>query len=169
MEKQTFIQKLKTLDLGPIAYKLMHPEEGHGWTYERTTKALVRYLMFLFLVYLYPNAQIVPTQDVDLVWHNHILDTSKYASDCEMLFGRFVHHFPYLGLQGKTDKEKWASAFGETEQLFDEHFGASVREANLLNDDKSQPAACEPLRKPKNQRPSVHVELASALDAFPDA
>lgn len=38
--------------------------------------------------------QIAPREDADLFWHLHVLDTKKYAQDCHMLFGRFLHHVP---------------------------------------------------------------------------
>ena len=39
---------------------------------------------------------ISPTDDMDAVWHAHILDTQSYASVCEMIagVGGFVHHDP---------------------------------------------------------------------------
>ena len=49
------LNKLSGLDLGPIAYKLKHPESGNGWSQERVTLALSRYMAFLRLISLYPN------------------------------------------------------------------------------------------------------------------
>lgn len=173
-EHRNLLPNLKALDLGPIAAQLMYPQAGGGWTYEQTTNALVRYLMFLSLVYLYPNHEIVPTTDIDLVWHTHILDTYKYASDCQMLFGRFVHHFPYFGLRGEVDQQNWNTAFAQTQALFEEHFGAdALGTANLpqaacepLKAGQSQKAgACEPLNVPKQNRPRVDIE-ADVLKAF---
>ena len=94
------------LDLGPIMYKLMHPDKGTGWTKERAVSVADRYKQFLFLNLKYPESQIVPDHDVDDFWHAHILDTMKYSEDCEKIFGYFLHHFPYLVLRGKEDAEK---------------------------------------------------------------
>jgi hypothetical protein len=44
------------------------------------------------------------TELADLIWHEHMLDTKRYAQDCGRLFGRFLHHVP-------GDKY----CFGETE------------------------------------------------------
>jgi len=123
-----FRQKLKKLDLGPIAYKLMHREEGFGWTKGRTKQAIAHYLMFLSLIYLYPNQPIVPTAEIDQVWHQHILDTDKYATDCQMLFGEFIHHFPYYGLRGKGDRQNRQQAFAKTQLLFQKHFATDITE-----------------------------------------
>ncbi len=38
---------------------------------------------------------------MDEVWHAHILDTRRYAADCDCVFGEFIHHYPYFGLGDK--------------------------------------------------------------------
>ena len=103
-DNQLFIGKLKQLDLKAIANELMHSTE-EKWSFERTKQASSHYSMFLWLVNLYPKRQLVPTQEIDKVWHYHILDTMKYAEDCQMLFGRFVHVFflQYLVPRGCYD------------------------------------------------------------------
>jgi len=135
---QAFTENLKRLDLEPIAYKLMHPSEGKGWTYQETKQAIAGYLNFLSLIHLYPNLSLVPTQEIDQVWHHHILDTMKYAQDCQMLFGYFVHHFPYFGLRGESDRHNWQAAVEQTQVLFQEHFGGDA--IKFVN-----PADCQPL------------------------
>lgn len=91
-----FAKKLEQLDVVPIALKLMNPITGYGWSSEQTCKALVRYQTFLLLIHLYPNLRLVPTLEIDQVWHEHILQTRKYREDCQMLFGRFIDHEPCL-------------------------------------------------------------------------
>lgn len=158
-EGLNFLQKLKQLDLGAIAYKLMHPEEGKGWTKKQTTRALLRYMMFLFLLHLYPNQNIIPTVEIDRVWHHHILDTQKYAEDCQMLFGHFIHHFPYAGLE--NDTSNWQASFYETQKLFKQYFEVELLAEGIQN----RPAQCEPFKKKKN-RPSVYLEIPQLRDSF---
>jgi hypothetical protein len=122
---QTFEEKLEQLDLEPIAFQLMHSGEGE-WTHQRTMQAIAQYRQFLYLIYLYPNRSLVPSQDIDRVWHHHILDTMKYAQDCQMLFGYFLHHFPYFGLRGESDRHNWQTAVEQTQALFQEHFGGDA-------------------------------------------
>jgi hypothetical protein len=86
------------LDLDPIKVKLMHKPSGEGWTLEQANAVEKEYRRFLYLIKKFPDEDIVPRADVDLFWHYHILDTRKYAEDCQALFGHFLHHFPYLGL-----------------------------------------------------------------------
>ena len=125
---QSCLNQLNELDWGPIAYKLMNPESGKGWTQEQTKRGIARYLVFLTLKHLYPNVGIVPTQEIDRVWHAHILDTSKYATDCEQVFGYFLHHFPYMGMRGEADQQDLQDAFAQTQSLFEEHFGIPMAE-----------------------------------------
>ena len=173
-EHAEFHQKLKNLDLGPIAYKLIHRKEGLGWTKARAKQAIARYIMFLSLIYLYPNQPIVPTAEIDQVWHLHILDTGKYADDCQMLFGEFIHHFPYYGLRGKGDRKNWQQAFTQTQQLFQKHFATDITKfpdelsknfakgqaCTLQGRANKKPSACD-LRRRKSgqQRPSINFSF----------
>lgn len=155
-QERDFVKKLKALDLRPIAYQLMHLDSGLGWTQAQTTRAISRYRMFLLLVYLYPNRQIVPTWEIDQVWHHHILDTSKYAEDCQILFGRFLHHFPYFGRRSETDQQALQIAFSHTLSLFQEHFGAEA----LADNQSLESADCEPIGYPVTQeRPHFNFSL----------
>ena len=113
------------LDLGPILYTLIHREESAGWTLDKARLMETWYRRFLFLVKLYPDRTIVPTKDIDTFWHTHILDTKKYMADCETLFGRYFHHFPYFGMRGEQDKQNLQTAFDATEELFYKHFNES--------------------------------------------
>jgi hypothetical protein len=125
--QQTLIAaKVQRLDLEPIIYKLVNPEDGEGWTVDRADAVAVLYREFLILSCLYPGKSIVPTKDIDTMWHTHILDTSKYRDDCNEVFGYFLDHFPYFGLRGEEDAKNLKAAFEETKMLFEEHFGKPV-------------------------------------------
>lgn len=161
---RTFIGKLSQLDLAPIAYTLLHSNE-EKWNIQKTKQAISRYRMFLLLVYLYPNSQLVPNQEIDKVWHFHILDTMKYAEDCEMLFGKFIHHFPYFGERGKIDKDNLQTAFGRTQVLFQEHFGISMNISNK----PSIAADCQPIGKiTQINRPRVDIGEAFSMEYLLD-
>ena len=123
-------QEVKTrvdaLDLGPIKYKLMDPEEGLGWTRGRTDEVERQYKDFLILSDLSSESPAVPFGDVDKFWHFHILDTHKYAADCQTAFGRFLHHFPYLGMRGEDDKARLQEAGEATQNRYEVLFGARM-------------------------------------------
>lgn len=124
-KERTLLSKLEALDLDPIKVKLMDAEEGEGWTREQADASATAYKQYLFIGAKYGKNAIVPTKLVDKVWHYHILDTSKYAEDCQEIFGQFVHHFPYFGMRGEEDAANLKSSFAETQDLFVENFGVS--------------------------------------------
>lgn len=159
-QMKIFTDKLKQLDLGPIAYKLMHEGNGLGWTREKTIRAISHYLMFLTLIYLYPNRQFVPSQEIDCVWHFHIIDTIKYAEDCQMLFGRFIHHFPYFGNRDAADRKNLEIAFEETKVLFQENFGENA----FIGEKTLQAADCQPIGCMTNlTRPRIDINLVELI------
>ena len=75
------IDAIEGLDLGPIKFKLMDPEEGEGWTRELVEHMETQYKRYLTLVAKFPRETIAPGKDVDRFWHAHILDTRKYIDD----------------------------------------------------------------------------------------
>ncbi len=86
-------QAVAALDLAqPIAkLRVTYPD----WDDARVVEAVNMYRQFLFLVGVTDTGPIVPWHhDLDEVWHMHILHTRAYASDCELLFGKMVHHDP---------------------------------------------------------------------------
>jgi len=121
------LSRVDALDLDPIIYKLMHPEPGEtSLTLARADQDVALYRCFLKLCVLYPCAAIVPTRQLDRVWHTHMLDTAKYRADCDWVFGNFIDHFPYAGLRGEDDRRAWRDDFARTCGLFHEHFGVEI-------------------------------------------
>ena len=96
-----FIQDISEIDFTMIKLKLQDKEEGLGWAKRQCNEAEIEYTRFLALKRTYPEKEIVPTKTIDAFWHQHILDTAKYAEDCQTVFGYFLHHYPYFGMNGK--------------------------------------------------------------------
>ena len=113
----------EALDLTPIKMKLMHVESGEGWSALRADAVETEYRRFLFLMKKSPDAEASPTVDVDIFWHYHILDTMKYARDCEALFGYFLHHYPYVGIGADTDEGKQVHAGERMHEIYEAEFG----------------------------------------------
>ena len=123
------VQAIQALDLDPIKVKLMDAEEGQGWSREYTDRMELAYKRFLTLLVKYPHETIAPTKDVDKFWHGHILDTMKYAEDCEQTFGYFLHHFPYFGMRGEDDSADLRAAAERMNALYDQEFNAPATDA----------------------------------------
>jgi hypothetical protein len=126
MSTHTEYAPFKALDLNPIKTKLMHEASGEGWSEARTNAVETEYRRFLFLMKKYPDAGASPTVDVDTFWHYHILDTMKYARDCEAVFGFFLHHYPYVGIAAGTEGEH-VQAGERMRALYEAEFGVVVR------------------------------------------
>jgi hypothetical protein len=112
------------LDLDPIKAKLMHEESGEGWSPEQADFVELEYRRFLCLMKQFPHEQVAPLVDVDIFWHYHILDTRKYAADCEQMLGYFLHHVPSIETpdddaqavhqrNGARIQELYAATFGQ--------------------------------------------------------
>ena len=117
---------IQALDLTPIKFKTTRNEDGYGWSADYADKMALAYKRYLILHAKYPEMTLAPEQDIDRFWHMHILDTRKYAADCEATFGHFVHHFPYLGLRGEEDAKALEAAFVKMHQLYAQEFGEPV-------------------------------------------
>ncbi|HEV7914903.1 MAG TPA: hypothetical protein VGP22_14140 [Albitalea sp.] len=120
------IAAIEALDLGMIKFKATCGDDGHGWSEARAEAAATAYKRYLILHAKYPEMTLAPDRDTDHFWHLHILDTRKYAADCDAIFGRFLHHFPYLGLRGAEDAKALDEAFAKQQQLVEQEFGAAA-------------------------------------------
>ena len=95
---------IATFDLECIAYKVCRDE---GWTLEQVDRVEIQYRAFLQAIRDGgPGFSAAPTGPIDTFWHHHILDTQKYFQDCERMFGRYIHHFPYSGIFDGEDEAK---------------------------------------------------------------
>ena len=125
MKIASFNEFTSNLDLEPIKFSLTQREDGPNWSLNKAETLEVWYRRFLYLSSIYKDKVIVPSKDIDMFWHTHILDTQKYMLDCENLFGRYIHHFPYFGMRGEKDRNQLKKSFHETEELFLLHFSES--------------------------------------------
>lgn len=128
------LDAIAALDLDPIKIKLMHKESGEGWSLEQANAVEFEYRRFLILMKKYPEEQTAPLFDVDIFWHYHILDTMKYARDCEQVFGYFLHHFPYVGLRGEDDLEAHHRVGQRMKELYEETFGETYERVQASAD-----------------------------------
>lgn len=99
---------IAALDLSRIKTKLCHAASGEGWTMARADAAERSYRRFWQLALRHPGEASVPDSDTDTFWHYHILDTVQYASDCERVFGYFLHHDPHVGLDEASAPQRLA-------------------------------------------------------------
>ncbi|MFC0135252.1 hypothetical protein CR105_20925 [Massilia eurypsychrophila] len=81
---------IAALDLTPIKQKLM-VQSGTAWSAEKADAVEAEYRRFLYTMKICPGAEAAPTAEVDRFWRVHIVETKRYAQDCERALGFFLH------------------------------------------------------------------------------
>lgn len=132
---------IAALNLDRIKMKLMH-SSGEQWSQEKADAVEVEYRRFLYLVKTHPDQDMTPLVEVDIFWHYHILDTMKYAQDCEQAFGYFVHHHQYSGIEGtQEDTAEHHDNIGAISALYEATFGQAYG-SNPVAFDSADAAFC---------------------------
>lgn len=112
-------EKIKSLDLTYLEDRLIKAEK---WLKEDAIESVRRYKKFLYLILKHPNVTFVPDEDIDEVWHAHILHTKQYHRDCLNIFGRFIHHRPVLSTDTDQDRKQMVDNFELTSSLYFDEF-----------------------------------------------
>jgi len=141
MDTNLDFKAIADLNLDAIKVKLMHRESGEGWSLEKANAVEFEYRRFLILMKQFPEEETAPLMDVDTFWHYHILDTLKYAADCEQVFGYFLHHFPYIGLRGEDDEAAHQRVGERMKQLYEQTFGEDYLRAETAYSGRAVQAA----------------------------
>ena len=142
MNTDNVINAIAALDLEPVKTKLMHVASGEGWSRTKADALDVEYRRFLYLMYAFPDEETAPTVDVDTFWHYHILDTMKYAADCEKTFGFFVHHYPHMGMEGEHDIGAQERGGDRMRELYEQTFGEAYIRPEAYGVSQAQAAYC---------------------------
>lgn len=129
------------LNFKKLKWKLTKSSEA-TWSTFLCDFAELEYKKFLTLKMLYPKVSLVPSKLVDKFWHEHILDTKSYATDCDKLFGHFIHHYPYFGIYGGEDQQALQASFESTIELYETHFGKYPTD-ELYGTNGNEAARCE--------------------------
>ncbi|MBL8849153.1 MAG: glycine-rich domain-containing protein-like [Planctomycetaceae bacterium] len=139
---RTLPESIAYLELSDLGRKLLdddalEAERRNGerlWDEDRVEQALHEYRQFLALMLWYPDAVLVPSEDIDEVWHAHVLNTARYQDDCETIFGSFQHHAPTFGDSEEVQAEQLLGC-DETLNLFEEAFG-EIPQSYTCHDDR---------------------------------
>ena len=147
------ISAIRALDLESVKSRVMDQELGEGWSREYAESVDQAYRHYLAMLVKYPEhaEDIMLSKDVDEFWHTHILQTVKYADDCQAVFGNFLHHDPHIGPRTPADLEKRAALADKTRRLYEQEFGAQNADAAWAGDvGKSETAAYSAARIPRS-------------------
>lgn len=116
MSLEQATQYIRLMDFNQIIDKLVH---HMGWSLKHAREVCEMYRRFLFLIKKYGHLHTLPpSEDIDEFWHMHILDTKRYRKDCEIIFGYYLDHYPYLGIDNNSTFKELEQAFAKTQELY---------------------------------------------------
>lgn len=133
---------VEALDLDSIKTRLMNAASGEGWSREQADTAAQEYRRFLCLNKMYPDVELAPYEDVDMFWHYHILDTRKYAADCKLVFGYFLHHCPHAIANGEDDMQRRIESGKRIGILYEATFGSADPATHARMAQATAPCIC---------------------------
>lgn len=133
------------IDGEPVSYSFAHRlARENGWSAEFTARAIEEYRKFLFLA-AEAGHPVTPSEEVDEVWHLHILYTESYWTRlCGEVLPRPLHHGPTKG--GKAESDKFTDWYARTLASYRQFFGTEPP-ADLWPDSKTRFAP-----KPKSRQ-----------------
>ena len=100
---------------------LAHLMCANGWNHQFALRAIEEYRKFVFLA-LVADHPVTPSDQVDQVWHLHLLCSEAYWNDfCSGVLGRPLHHQPTRG--GKAERERFHEQYRATIDSYRQHFG----------------------------------------------
>jgi len=100
---------------------LAHLMRANGWSRPFALGAIEEYRKFVFLA-LVADHPVTPTDQVDQVWHLHLLFSDAYWNDfCPRVLGRPLHHHPAKG--GQAERDRFHEQYRATIRSYRQHFG----------------------------------------------
>lgn len=95
----------------------------NGWTLDFSLAVVEEYKKFMFLLCIAPHP-LTPSDQVDQVWHLHLIYTQSYWTDfCKNTLGKDIHHGPTRG--GQQEKNKFTDWYQRTKELYASTFGSA--------------------------------------------
>jgi uncharacterized protein (TIGR04222 family) len=100
---------------------LAHLMGANGWSRSFALRAIEEYRKFVFLA-LVADHPVTPSDQVDQVWHLHLLCSDAYWNDfCPRVLGRPLHHHPAKG--GQAERDRFHEQYRATIRSYRQHFG----------------------------------------------
>lgn len=91
----------------------------NDWSMEYCLRAILEYKKFIFLICISPES-LTPSDEIDQVWHLHLLYTQSYWIDlCEKTINRQIHHGP---TKGKEEQSRFKDQYQYTLDQYLEKF-----------------------------------------------
>ena len=123
-KQQQLYQRICDYELDDPSHEfgfLAHLMRANGWSRPFALRAIEEYRKFVFLA-LVADHQVTPSDQVDQVWHLHLLFSDAYWNDfCPRVLGRPLHHHPTKG--GQAERDRFHELYRATIHSYRQHFG----------------------------------------------
>jgi uncharacterized protein (TIGR04222 family) len=123
-KQQQLYQRICDYELDDPSHEvgfLAHLMRANGWSRSLALGAIEEYRKFVFLA-LVADHQVTPSDQVDQVWHLHLLFSDAYWNDfCPRVLGRPLHHLPARG--GQEERGRFHEQYRATIRSYRQHFG----------------------------------------------
>jgi len=118
-EQQALWNALDHFDLDDAQSALTFSERlsrENGWSLLFTLRCIEEYKRFIFLACV-AGHPVTPSDEVDQVWHLHLLYTESYWIEmCQHILKKNIHHGPTKG--GKQEDEKFTDWYARTKESY---------------------------------------------------
>jgi uncharacterized protein (TIGR04222 family) len=123
-KQQRLYQRICAYELDDPSHEigfLAHLMRANGWSRPFALGAIEEYRKFVFLA-LVADHPVTPSDQVDQVWHLHLLFSDAYWNDfCPRVLGRPLHHHPATG--GQAEQDRFHEQYRATIRSYRQHFG----------------------------------------------
>lgn len=137
-DQNTLWGKIKKFELDDPSDSLTFTDRlarENGWTVEYSVRAIEEYKKFMFLLCI-ANHPLTPSDQVDQVWHLHLIYTHSYWEEfCNDILGKPIHHGPTKG--GDGENNKFTDWYERTKELYRSIF-ASEPPGDIWLDSKTR-------------------------------
>lgn len=122
-DQNTLWEKIKDFELDDPTSTLTFTDRlarENGWSIEYAIRAIHEYKKFIFMLCIAEHS-LTPSDQVDQVWHLHMLYTQCYWRDfCQDTLQKQIHHGPTKG--GSEEGEKYDNLYEKTFLLYEKLF-----------------------------------------------
>src|SRR5215469_17003206 len=117
IESQKIIQAAMSFPMDDVLKKYC---EEHSLLMETARQHEREIKRFLVLSTINSNTEYTMSGPIDQIWHAFILFTKKYSEFCNLVAGRFLHHFPSIPGEAPIDLKGYAQLLEDYKALFNE-------------------------------------------------
>lgn len=123
IEEKELWQKIAcfNLDDPTSTYTFTHRlARENNWQLSFAFRCVLEYKRFIFLL-IASGESLTPSDQVDQVWHLHLLYTQNYWHNwCRDTLQKEIHHGPTKG--GSSEKVKYHNLYERTRELYEQYF-----------------------------------------------